>query len=119
MTTQIGQAPHSELFFDSGDKVGEAQFILWHHLRHHTYDLILSQRGTTLPPLDLTTKVDGDWLQRHSIRHSTLRKIAGTVTDNSTVGLKVLRWDDPKEQQDWLRIHAIDHANLDAYFGLT
>ena len=120
MTIQIyPQAAHSELFYDFDDPRGEENFIMWHHMRHRTYDLILSKAGTTLPPLDLTGAIDSDWLLRHANRHTTLRKIAGTVVLNGTVGLKTVSWENQSQRIDWLRIHAIDHQNLDAYFGLT
>lgn len=113
-----GQTPHSEYFFEFGDHAGEGHFLLWHHLRHHTYDLILSRKGTTLPPLDLKGKVDVDWLKRHADRHTTLRKIAGG-TGNSLVGMVDVNWGIAQQVADWLRLHALDHAKLDTYFGLT
>jgi hypothetical protein len=112
------QAPHSEYFFEFGDDAGEAQFILWHHLRHHTYDLINSKLGQTLPPLDLKGDVDRDWLHRHSVRHHTLRKLTGLVSGNSAIGLNRVDWDSKTQVGDWLRIHAVDHANFDAFYRL-
>lgn len=111
-------SPRSELFFDFADGLGEANFIMWHHMRHRSYDLIASQNGNSLPPLDLSTKVDSDWLHRHAVRHATHRKIAGTVTRNGLAGLKIVRWHDRVSQQDWLYYHAIDHMNLDEFYGL-
>jgi hypothetical protein len=112
-------APRSEYFFEFGDDLGEENFIAWHHARHLKYDSVLAKAGTTLPQLDLTGTIDGDWFLRHGIRHSTLRKIAGTVTRNSTAGLKTVNWRNKVQVNDWLRIHAIDHQNLDQHFGLT
>jgi hypothetical protein len=118
VATQVqGQSPHSEYFYEFGDAQGEKHFLLWHHLRHHSYDLIMSKRGVALPPLDLKGEVDADWLKRHRDRHSTLRRIAGGTGD-SLVGLVTVRWHDEQQHFDWLRIHSIDHAKLDAYFGL-
>lgn len=111
------QSPHSEYFFEFGDPAGEAHFILWHHLRHHTYDLLSSKAGSTLPPLDLKGDVTHDWLKRHADRHTTLRKIAGGA-GNSLVGMIDVDWEDPQQQADWLRIHALDHSKLDAFFRL-
>ena len=119
MTDILKQAAHTELFFDFDDPLGEENFIMWHHMRHRTYDLILSKQGISLPACDLTGEVDKDWMHRHSIRHSTLRKIAGTVKLNGVVGLKAVDWKSEAQRTDWLRIHAIDHQNLDVYFGLT
>lgn len=118
MTQIIGQTPRSEYFFEFSDPAGEAHFILWHHLRHHTYDLLESKKGQTLPPLDLTGEVDEDWLQRHAVRHRTLRRISGNVTANSVAGLTRVNWRSRTQLTDWLRLHALDHANLDAHYGL-
>lgn len=118
MATQVQtQTPHSEYFFEFGDDAGEASFILWHHFRHHTYDLLLSQQGTTLPPLDLKGEITPDWLKRHADRHTTLRKITGG-SGASLVGLVDVNWRMPQQVADWLRLHAIDHKKLDAFFGL-
>lgn len=112
------QSPHSQYFFNFEDDAGESQFLLFHHLRHHKYDLLMSQAGQTLPPLDISAKVDKDWLFRHSTRHRTLRRIAGIAPTESIVGLNTVHWNSRTEVTDWLRIHALDHKNLDAYFGL-
>lgn len=118
MTTITGQSPHSEYFFEFDDLAGEAHFILWHHLRHHTYDLLLSQKGTTLPPLDLTGEVDSDWLHRHATRHRTLRRVLQDIPGNSVIGLRSTNWNARQQRTDWLFIHAQDHMKFDAYFGL-
>ena len=110
------QTPHSEYFFEFCTP-GEEHFLLWHHMRHHTYDLLRSRAGTTLPPLDLKGPVNYDWLKRHADRHSTLRKISGG-SGASLVGLVDVNWNMPQQVADWLRLHSIDHKKLDAYFGL-
>jgi hypothetical protein len=113
------QAPNSAYFYEFGDDAGEEQFLMFHHLRHHTYDLIESRKGVTLPPLDLKGPIDKDWLLRHSTRHKTYRKIDQLIPGNSVVGLNTVSWDSRSSHTDWLRIHALDHANLDQYFGLS
>jgi hypothetical protein len=113
-----GQSPHSEYFFNFGDKAGRASFIFWHHMRHHTYDLLSSRAGATLPPLDLKGKMDKDWLLRHSTRHRTLRKIAGVTAADGIIGLNTVDLENRTQHADWLRIHALDHAKLDSYYGL-
>jgi hypothetical protein len=117
-TSSQNQSPHSEYFFEYGDPAGEEHFLLWHHLRHHTYDLITSKKGVTLPPLDLKGPVDKDWFLRHSTRHRTYRRIDQLIPGNSVIGLNTVDWASRPQQTDWLRIHALDHANLDQYFGL-
>lgn len=118
MTQIQNQTPHSEYFFTPGDAAGEAQFLMWHHLRHIAYDQKLSLVGTQVSNVDLRGKVDSDWLKRHIDRHNFLRKISGGG-GNSLVGLVDVNWDSSSQVHDWLRIHAIDHKKLDAYFGLA
>jgi hypothetical protein len=118
MASTPSQSPHSEYFFNFGDKAGRASFIIWHHLRHHTYDLLASRAGQTLPPLDLKGNMDKDWLLRHSTRHSTHRRISGIITHNGGVGLNTVNLEEPIQHADWLHIHALEHAKLDSYYGL-
>jgi hypothetical protein len=115
--TQLSQTPHSEYFFDFGD-VGEQHWIMWHHLRHRAYDQIAAKAGTQFSTLDLTGKVDRDWLKRHADRHDLLKKLTGAAA-HSFVALVDVDWESESQVNDWLRIHALDHTNLDAYFGLV
>jgi hypothetical protein len=108
----------SELFFEFGDRAGQAHFLSWHQLRHRTYDLIASTRGVSLPMQDFTGKVDDDWLLRHGTRHTTLRKLAGAATGSNLPGLKTIHWEDKTERGIWLLQHALEHQALDKYFGL-
>jgi hypothetical protein len=112
-------APHSELFFNFGDPAGEAQFISWHQFRHRTYDLLASQNGHSLPMLDLTGKIDHDWLHRHYVRHATHRQFAGNATASYLHGLLDVNPHMRTQWEEWLRIHALEHQALDQFYGIT
>lgn len=119
MATIYAQSPHSELFFKFGDKAGEANFIFWHQMRHRTYDLIASKNGNSFPALDLTGPVNDDWFYRHAVRHASHRRLLGATKGFNTYGLPRVNWKSSNRQADWLRLHALDHADLDAFYGLT
>jgi hypothetical protein len=107
---------HAELFFNYGDKAGEANFISWHQMRHRTYDLIASTQGKSLPMLDLTGRITDDWMHRHSVRHRTHRKLMGVTSTSHLAGLATVRWHDRRQQQDWLFHHALEHQALDRFY---
>lgn len=108
----------SPLFFEFGDKAGEANFIAWHQQRHHTYDLIQSRKGNSLPYLDLTGEINSDWAHRHAVRHATHRRLMGNTKISHAVGLSTIDWHDETQRTGWLFQHALDHQALDKFYGL-
>jgi hypothetical protein len=115
------QAPHNELFFDPSDKLAERNFLQWHSARHNTYDQIQASKSgakTALPHLEFNGHLDADWMHRHMVRHMTHRRLGGTVGLNHIVGLGDM-WKNEEQAAIWQRIHAIDHMNIDAAYGLA
>lgn len=86
-----------------------------HHLQHRSYDLALSRKGVSLGALDLTAKVNRDWLFRHGERHKALRQITGG--NAPTCDLSSLRWDDSQAVQAWMHYHAVLHQQIAQYLG--
>lgn len=108
----------AELFFELGDKAGKANFIAWHHARHHSYDLLSSRAGKTLPPIDLTGEINSDWLHRHLARHITHRRLMGIFTTSHLAGLADLHIESHSGVADWLLRHALEHQALDKFYKL-
>ena len=103
-------------FFNTAVDSAEKQFLMYHHLRHITYDKAASRSGVSLPGLDLTGKVNHDWLFRHSMRHKTYRRLAGG--GSSTIDLESLDWENKRAVRSWMQYHAQLHSDLDQFFGI-
>jgi hypothetical protein len=78
-----------------------------------------SLKGVSLGAMDLTGPINDDWFYRHAVRHATHRRLLGSTKGFNTYGLPRVNWKSATQQNDWLRLHALDHADLDAFYGLT
>jgi hypothetical protein len=96
----------------------QSHFQMQHHMRHIAYEAALGKTGLSLGGQDLTGPVTQDWLMRHAVRHSTLRKIIGSSGQSPTVGLSSLDFGDEQAVRAWQQYHALLHGDLDQYFGI-
>jgi hypothetical protein len=116
---------HPANFWDLRKPASAAQFRMQHHLAHATYErLLATTRGIFLPSLDLTQKMNPDWLFRHNSRHEALlaitagRLVSPLAGSAPTVDLASLDPADGEALTAWMHYHAQLHANLDQFFGV-
>ena len=105
---------HPANFWLLGDSRAETAMRMVHHMQHRTYDLALSVKGISLGALDLTHKVNKDWLFRHQERHKALQQIVG---GQGTCDLASLDWNDAQAVKAWMHYHSILHSQLAQALG--
>lgn len=106
------------LYWRAGDRAGEAQFIAAHDFRHRTYKSAASRLGRAISPCFLTGKIDADWFGRHLLCHLAHAQIFPGLGSQLSVALETPPADDEGALYDWMRRHALIHAQLDIAYGV-
>lgn len=117
----LASREHGDRRRRASDALDSPQFLLAHHLRHASYDLAASRAGVALAGLDLSGRVNRDWLARHASRHATYRALLARAGFGAagTCDLASLDFASASAVTAWMQYHAALHADLDAYFHLT
>jgi len=106
------------MFWRAGDTAGREQFIAAHDSRHRTYRLAATRLGRSIAACLLTGKMDADWFGRHLLCHLAHAAIFPGQGSQFAVALETPPADDDGALYDWMRRHALIHAQLDIAYGV-
>jgi hypothetical protein len=99
------------------DQKAESAWLDAHNRRHHVYTVNQQLPGNSI----FDGPVDGDWMLRHTMTHTTLANLAHEpLTSANVIALGLPgRWKTEQELDDWHALHNRLHFIIDHRLGVA
>jgi len=108
--------------FEFGDSAGRGEWEIGHYRQHLRYQVVLASLANPIVIPDFPIMRIGEnknevrvWLDTHENLHTLLRGFANV----NGINLSQVDLSDPNEFYQWMDSHNLEHAILDAIFGVA